>query len=95
MTEFTMPALAPHIVCDGAADAIEFYKQAFGAEEIDAAVIHAGRGPRAIWERNGIAHRIFERPKLLAGLFVEADDAFGPFVIGAFVDFELRIDRPA
>lgn len=34
MTEFTMPALAPHIVCDGAADAIEFYKQAFGAEEM-------------------------------------------------------------
>lgn len=29
-----MPALAPHIVCDGAADAIEFYKQAFGAEEM-------------------------------------------------------------
>jgi len=29
-----MPALAPHIVCDGAADAIEFYKAAFGAEEM-------------------------------------------------------------
>lgn len=26
--------LTPHIVCDGAADAIEFYKQAFGAEEM-------------------------------------------------------------
>lgn len=26
--------LAPHLVCDGAADAIEFYKQAFGAEEL-------------------------------------------------------------
>jgi PhnB protein len=34
MTEFTPPALAPHIVCDGAAEAIEFYKQAFGAEEL-------------------------------------------------------------
>jgi uncharacterized glyoxalase superfamily protein PhnB len=30
----TMPPLAPHLVCDGAADAIDFYKQAFGAEEI-------------------------------------------------------------
>jgi uncharacterized glyoxalase superfamily protein PhnB len=29
-----MPALCPHIVCDGAADAIEFYKQAFGAQEM-------------------------------------------------------------
>lgn len=26
--------LAPHLVCDGAADAIEFYKRAFGAEEM-------------------------------------------------------------
>lgn len=29
-----MPALSPHIVCDGAADAIEFYKKAFGAQEM-------------------------------------------------------------
>ena len=28
------PSLTPHIVCDGAADAIEFYKRAFGAEEL-------------------------------------------------------------
>ncbi|RZK02447.1 MAG: VOC family protein [Novosphingobium sp.] len=34
MAEFTQPALAPHLVCAGAADAIEFYKQAFGAEEM-------------------------------------------------------------
>ena len=27
-------ALSPHIVCDGAAAAIDFYKQAFGAEEL-------------------------------------------------------------
>ncbi len=27
-------ALAPHLVCDDAAAAIEFYKQAFGAEEL-------------------------------------------------------------
>lgn len=26
--------LIPHLVCDGCADAIEFYKRAFGAEEI-------------------------------------------------------------
>ena len=36
MTEIAnaTPTLTPHIVCDGAADAIEFYKQAFGAEEL-------------------------------------------------------------
>jgi len=36
MTDTTVPTppLAPHIVCDGAADAIEFYKQAFGATEM-------------------------------------------------------------
>lgn len=28
------PSLTPHIVCAGAADAIEFYKRAFGAEEL-------------------------------------------------------------
>lgn len=28
------PSLTPHIVCAGAADAIEFYKEAFGAEEM-------------------------------------------------------------
>ena len=36
MTEIAnaTPTLTPHLVCDGAADAIEFYKKAFGAEEM-------------------------------------------------------------
>ena len=36
MTEISNqpPTLIPHIVCAGAADAIEFYKNAFGAEEL-------------------------------------------------------------
>ncbi|WP_118178524.1 VOC family protein [Paraburkholderia phosphatilytica] len=29
----TLPALIPHLICDGAAAAIEFYKKAFGATE--------------------------------------------------------------
>ncbi|MFZ0788468.1 MAG: VOC family protein [Chromatiaceae bacterium] len=29
-----MHTITPHLVCDGAADAIEFYKKAFGAVEI-------------------------------------------------------------
>jgi uncharacterized glyoxalase superfamily protein PhnB len=28
-----MRSITPHLVCEGAADAIEFYKKAFGAEE--------------------------------------------------------------
>lgn len=28
------PSLSPHLVCAGAAEAIDFYKQAFGAEEM-------------------------------------------------------------
>lgn len=38
MTEFALPAgmhtLSPHLVCAGAADAIDFYKAAFGATEL-------------------------------------------------------------
>ena len=29
-----MNVLSPHLVCDGAADAIDFYKKAFGAQEM-------------------------------------------------------------
>jgi uncharacterized glyoxalase superfamily protein PhnB len=29
-----MHSITPHLVCNGAADAIEFYKKAFGAEEM-------------------------------------------------------------
>jgi uncharacterized glyoxalase superfamily protein PhnB len=41
------PTLTPHLVCTGAADAIDFYKQAFGAEELmrlpgpDGRIMHA------------------------------------------------------
>jgi uncharacterized glyoxalase superfamily protein PhnB len=38
-----MPPLAPHLVCDGAADAIEFYKAAFGATEMMRMPGHDGR----------------------------------------------------
>ena len=43
-----MHTVTPHLVCAGAADAIEFYKQAFGAEELcrmpmpDGRIMHAG-----------------------------------------------------
>jgi PhnB protein len=49
MTEIAnaTPTLTPHIVCAGAAEAIEFYKKAFGAEELiripgeDGKIMHA------------------------------------------------------
>jgi PhnB protein len=42
------PPLAPHLVCAGAAEAIDFYRRAFGAEEMmrldgaDGKIMHAG-----------------------------------------------------
>jgi uncharacterized glyoxalase superfamily protein PhnB len=34
--------LIPHLVCDPCADAIEFYKRAFGAEEVHTRAVDAG-----------------------------------------------------
>ena len=36
-------SLIPHLVCDPCADAMEFYKRAFGAEEIDRVPAPDGR----------------------------------------------------
>lgn len=47
-TQQTNPTLAPHLVCAGAAEAIDFYQRAFGAEEMmrlegaDGNIMHAG-----------------------------------------------------
>jgi uncharacterized glyoxalase superfamily protein PhnB len=43
----------PHIVCDGAADAIEFYKQAFGATELIRMPGQDGRLMHAAIQLNG------------------------------------------
>jgi uncharacterized glyoxalase superfamily protein PhnB len=48
-----MPGLAPHIVCDGASDAIEFYKRAFGATEIMRMPGQDGRLMHAAVQING------------------------------------------
>ncbi|MBA3895552.1 MAG: VOC family protein [Sphingomonadaceae bacterium] len=60
MTEATSPAtantirmVAPHLVCDGAADAIEFYKKAFGAEEMTRLPGPDGRLMHAALKLNG------------------------------------------
>jgi uncharacterized glyoxalase superfamily protein PhnB len=48
-----MPGLVPHIVCDGAAEAIEFYKQAFGATEMMRMPSQDGRLMHAAIQLNG------------------------------------------
>jgi uncharacterized glyoxalase superfamily protein PhnB len=52
-TPIEMPGLIPHIVCDGAADAIEFYKRAFGAEEMLRMPVQDGRLMHASIRING------------------------------------------
>jgi uncharacterized glyoxalase superfamily protein PhnB len=52
-TPMPMPGLMPHIVCDGAADAIEFYKQAFGATELIRMPGQDGRLMHAAIQLNG------------------------------------------
>jgi PhnB protein len=38
-----IPGVAPHLVCDGAAAAIDFYREAFGAEEVSRLAMQNGR----------------------------------------------------
>lgn len=55
MTETPKPAagLAPHLVCDGAAEAIAFYKNAFGATEMMRLPGQNGKIMHAAVEING------------------------------------------
>jgi uncharacterized glyoxalase superfamily protein PhnB len=53
MTDTPMPGLMAHIICDGAADAIEFYKQAFGATELIRIPGQDGRLMHAAIQING------------------------------------------
>lgn len=63
-----MPGLTPHIVCDGAADAIEFYKQAFGAEEIMRLPGPDGRLMHAAVTINGAMLMLFDEVKEMGAL---------------------------
>lgn len=57
--------LIPHLVCDGCTEAIEFYKQAFGAEEMG--IVSAPDGKRVMHA----AIQIDGRPVFLADDFPE------------------------
>ena len=52
-TSSPTPRLTPHIICAGAADAIEFYKRAFGAEELIRLPMPDGRLMHAAISING------------------------------------------
>jgi uncharacterized glyoxalase superfamily protein PhnB len=85
-----MPGLCPHIVCDGAADAIEFYKAAFGATEMMRMPGQDGRLMHAAIQMNGAVVMMVDEnkemgmlgPKALGGtpvtlhlIVASADDA--------------------
>lgn len=65
-----MHSLTPHLVCDGAAEAIEFYKQAFQAEELVRLPGPGGRLMHAML-------RIGDSPLMLVDEMPE-HDVFGP-----------------
>lgn len=95
MTDYIQPPLAPHLVCAGAADAIEFYKQAFGAEEVmrlpapDGKLMHG-----AITINGAVVMLVDEMPEM---------GALGPNALGGtpvtlhlhVADADAAIDRAA
>ena len=85
-----MTAVTPHLVCAGAADAIEFYKQAFGAVEESRLPGPGGKVMHALIRIGGSAIMLVDEapewgmlgPKSLKGspvtihLYVDDTDAF-------------------
>jgi PhnB protein len=70
MTETTTcaPALTPHIVCNGAAKAIEFYRQAFGAEELMRIDTPEGKIMHAALSINGAMLMLVDEMKEMGAL---------------------------
>jgi PhnB protein len=66
----TMHSITPHLVCAGAAEAIEFYKQAFGAVEV-------GRIPGPDGKLMHAMIRIGDSPVMLVDEFPQWN-SFGP-----------------
>jgi len=92
-----MPAVTPHLVCAGAADAIEFYKKAFGAVESARLPGPDGKIMHAMIRVNGSPVMLVDEnpqwgivgPKTLKGtpvtmhLYVTDADAFVAKAVGA------------
>jgi len=80
-----MHSVTPHLVCGGAADAIEFYKKAFGAEELSRMP-----GPNGKLMHGSI--RIGDSVVMLADEFPDFD-SFGPKALkGSSVTIHLYVD---
>lgn len=96
MTEApTMPPLAPHLVCDGAADAIVFYKQAFGAEEVLRLPGPNGKLMHAAVLINGATVMLVDEMKEMAALGPKALGGT-PVTLHLYVaDADAAIDRAA
>jgi PhnB protein len=69
-----MHTITPHLVCNGAAAAIEFYKEAFGAVEVDRLAGPGGKLMHAML-------RIGDSPLMLVDEFPEMQ-ALGPQALG-------------
>src|SRR4051794_37320688 len=81
-----MHTVMPHLVCAGAADAIEFYKKAFGAEELHRMPMPDGRVGHAML-------RFGDSFIMLADEFPECE-SFGPATLkGTPVTIHLYVDN--
>jgi PhnB protein len=89
---FAVRGITPHLVCDRAADAIEFYRQAFGAEEAmrlpmpDGRIGHAALriGPAQVMLRDEFPEWGAQSPATLKGtpvtIHLDVDDVDAAFV---------------
>lgn len=81
-----MHSLTPHLICDGAAEAIEFYKRAFGAVELARLPGPQGRLLHAMI-------RIGDSPLMLVDEFPEWGNAVGPKTLkGSPVTIHLYVE---
>jgi uncharacterized glyoxalase superfamily protein PhnB len=101
-----MHTITPHLVCGGAAEAIEFYKKAFNATELNRLPGPQGKIMHAMLRIAGSAIMLVDEmpewgslgPKALKGtpvtihLYVEDVDAFVKRAVGAGAKLTMPID---
>lgn len=110
MSEFELPegmqGVTPHLVCEGAADALDFYSRAFGAEELVRLPGPDGRLLHAAMRINGCGVMLVDAfpehgspgPKALGGtpvtinLFVPDADAWADRAVAAGCSVVMPVD---
>ncbi len=80
-----MPTVTPHLVCDGAAEAIEFYKLAFGATDL-------GRAPASDGKLMHALIRIGDSPVMLVDEFPEMGNASPKSLAGTPVTMHVYVE---